>query len=84
MSLPKSLQERIVSEIENTYNSLAIYKNTSKERVELIEHKLKSLKMMLAKVDETHHLKCSKCNEFILIGPVQQNTRIPLCKKCAS
>jgi hypothetical protein len=62
MSLQKSLQERIVSEIESTYTSITAYKNrafdknnehavTSKRRVELIEHKLKALKMMLAKVD---------------------------------
>ena len=36
----KSLQERIVSEIESTYISLATYKNTAKERVEIIEHKI--------------------------------------------
>jgi len=51
MNPRKTLQERIVSEIESTYNSLATYKNTADKRVELIEHKLKSLKMMLAKVD---------------------------------
>ena len=48
----KSLQERIVNEIESTYKSLANYKNKTKDRVEIIEHKLKSLKMMLAKVDD--------------------------------
>lgn len=63
MNLQKSLQERIVSEIESTYTSIAAYKNrdfkennkftiTAKKRVELIEHKLKALKMMLAKVDD--------------------------------
>ena len=63
MSLQKSLQERIVSEIESTYTSITAYKNrvfdnnndhavTAKRRVELIEHKLKALKMMLAKVDD--------------------------------
>jgi hypothetical protein len=53
MRSAKSLQERIVNEIESTYNSLANYKNTTKGRIELIEHKLKSLKMMLAKVDDS-------------------------------
>jgi hypothetical protein len=59
----KSLQERIVSEIESTYISIADYKNrvfeinsehavTAERRVELIEHKLKALKMMLVKVDD--------------------------------
>ncbi len=51
MSSQKSLQERIVNEIESTYNSIATYKKTSKNRLEIMEHKLKSLKMMLAKVD---------------------------------
>ncbi len=84
MSSHKSLQERIVSEIESTYNSLAAYKNTTKGRVELIEHKLKSLKMMLAKVDDTHQLKCAKCNDVILISQLQKNTLVTLCKKCTS
>lgn len=59
----KSLKERIVSEIESTYTSITTYKNNAnqkstdlgvkaKRRVELIEHKLKALKMMLAKVDD--------------------------------
>ena len=63
MGLQRSLQERIVSEIESTYSSITAYKNrefdknnehalTAKGRVELIEHKLKALKMMLAKVDD--------------------------------
>ncbi len=52
MSSQKSLQERIVNEIESTYNSIATYKKISKNRLEIMEHKLKSLKMMLAKVDE--------------------------------
>jgi len=51
MSSQKSLQERIVNEIESTYNSIATYKKTSNNRLEIMEHKLKSLKMMLAKVD---------------------------------
>ncbi len=60
----KSLQERIVSEIDSTYDSITAYKNrvfdknnehavTAKRRVELFEHKLKALKMMLAKVDDS-------------------------------
>ena len=48
----KSLQERIVNEIESTYHSMASYKNDSKNRIELLEHKLKSLKMMPAKIDD--------------------------------
>ena len=60
MSASKSLKERIVNEIESTYNSIASYKNTSKKRVELIEHKLKYLKMMLAKVDDNEERKPTK------------------------
>ncbi len=51
MSHQKTLQDRIVNEIESTYSSLAKCKDSTKGRIELIEHKLKSLKMMLAKVD---------------------------------
>ncbi len=57
MSSQKSLQERIVNEIESTYNSIATYKKGSKKRIELLEHKLKSLKMMLAKIDDDEHIK---------------------------
>ena len=54
-----SLQERIVNEINTTYNSLRMYKNNStnkdvliaERKIQIAEHKLKALKMMLAKMD---------------------------------
>jgi RNA polymerase-binding transcription factor DksA len=96
MSSPKSLQERIVSEIESTYESIAAYKNrtftngassykkTAKQRVQLIEHKLKSLKMMLAKVDNGEFKRCEKCNQPILINRLIKKPQSSVCMKCAS
>ena len=80
----KSLQERIVNEIESTYISLATYKNTAKERVEIIEHKLKTLKMMLAKVDDGDHGWCEKCNEPIFINQLINKTTNTFCKNCTN
>ncbi len=57
MSSQKTLQERIVNEIESTYTSIAAYKKTSKSRLGILEHKLNSLKMMLAKVDDQKEKK---------------------------
>jgi len=95
MSSYKSLQERIVSEIESTYNSITAYKNriatnsdlsykdTSKQRVKIIEHKLKTLKMMLAKVDDGDYRKCQKCKHPILISQFR-NPNSAICTKCTS
>ncbi|MDJ0645155.1 MAG: hypothetical protein QNJ57_04145 [Flavobacteriaceae bacterium] len=75
-----SLQERIVKEITSTYNSIAEYKNhtlksisrnkvldrsTAERRIEIVEHKLKALKMMLAKIDDGDHSFCEKCHKPI-------------------
>lgn len=61
-----SLQDRIVNEINSTYSSIETYKHhtskklssnkdidvaAAKRRIEVVEHKLKALKMMLAKID---------------------------------
>ena len=84
MSSFKSLQERIVNEIESTYISIATYKNTAKDRVEIIEHKLKTLKMMLAKVDDGNHGWCEKCNEPILINQLSIKPTNTFCENCAN
>ena len=91
----KSLQERIVSEIESTYASITAYKNrvfdknnehaiTARRRVELFEHKLKALKMMLAKVDDGNHGWCEKCNEPILINQLVLKPTNTFCENCAN
>ena len=79
-----SLQERIVNEIESTYISIATYKNNAKDRVEIIEHKLKTLKMMLAKVDAGNHGWCEKCNEPILINQFSIKPTNTFCENCAN
>ena len=75
-----SLQERIVKEITSTYNSIAEYKNytskgssfknpidpsTAARRIQVVEHKLKALKMMLAKIDDGEHHFCESCHKPI-------------------
>lgn len=54
----KSLQSRIVEEINSTYTSIQSYRNqssndvaTNERKIQIVEHKLKALKMMLAKID---------------------------------
>jgi len=95
MGPQKSLQERIVSEIESTYTSITAYKNrvfeesneyanTAKRRVELIEHKLKTLKMMLAKVDDGDYNKCEKCEQPILISRLLKKPFGSICANCAN
>lgn len=89
-----SLQERIVKEITSTYNSIAEYKNytvkgisknkildqhTAQRRIHIVEHKLKALKMMLAKIDDGKHNFCEKCHEPILSLKKSKNR---LCKNC--
>ncbi len=73
-----SLQERIVKEITSTYNSIAEYKNyaskgaslqtpidpsTAARRIQVVEHKLKALKMMLAKIDDEEYHFCDTCHK---------------------
>ena len=75
-----SLQERIVREITSTYNSIAEYKSytrkgsefttpidtpTAERRIQVVEHKLKALKMMLAKIDDGEHHFCETCHKPI-------------------
>lgn len=94
-----SLQERIVKEITSTYNSIAEYKNhtiksisrnevldtsTAKRRIEIVEHKLKALKMMLAKIDDGEHDFCEKCHKPI--PPKNRLLKRPknrFCEDCA-
>lgn len=54
----KSLQNRIVEEINSTYKAIQSYKSQSSSdlaktdrKIQIVEHKLKVLKMMLAKID---------------------------------
>ncbi len=76
-----SLQDRIVNEITSTYNSIAQYKDhttrsisknsrldrtTAERRIQIVEHKLKALKMMLAKIDNGDHSFCEKCHKPIV------------------
>lgn len=95
----KSLQERIVKEITSTYNSIADYKShannriahnkmldvpTAERRIEIVEHKLKALKMMLAKIDDGEHSFCEKCHKPIL--PKNRLLKRPknrFCAECA-
>ncbi len=75
-----SLQERIVKEITSTYNSIAEYKSytnqrtalkppidasTAARRIQVVEHKLKALKMMLAKIDDSEYHFCGTCHKPI-------------------
>ena len=75
-----SLQERIVKEITSTYNSIAEYKtytrkgssfktpidaSTAARRIQVVEHKLKALKMMLAKIDDGEYHFCDRCHKPI-------------------
>ena len=88
-----SLQERIVNEITSTYNSIATYKDhtskgisrnkihgsTADRRIQIVEHKLKALKMMLAKIDDNGHSFCEKCHKPIL----SKKTRNHFCINCS-
>ena len=93
-----SLQERIVNEITSTYNSIAKYKDhtiqrvsksnmhdrtTAERRIEVVEHKLKALKMMLAKIDDGDHSFCEKCHKPIVPNnKLPNNTRNRFCANC--
>ncbi|NNC69818.1 MAG: hypothetical protein HKN90_03240 [Flavobacteriaceae bacterium] len=94
-----SLQERIVNEITSTYNSIAEYKShtlnsfsrnnnldrtTAERRIELVEHKLKALKMILAKIDDGEYALCEKCHNPI--APKNKLLNRPknrFCTKCS-
>ena len=94
-----SLQERIVNEITSTYNSIAEYKNhtiktnsrdrsydrtTADRRIQIVEHKLKALKMMLAKIDDGEHAFCERCHKPI--PPKDQllkRAKNRFCSECA-
>ena len=68
------LKLKIVKEIDSTYNAIAAYKNqtnksakinasyqkTARRRLEIIEYKLKSLKIMLAKIDNDNFNRLTK------------------------
>lgn len=77
-----SLQERIVNEISSTYKSIAAYKTYTRKRsarnkaldqtvaarrIEVVEHKLKALKMMLAKIDDGELSYCDTCHRPIVL-----------------
>lgn len=93
-----SLQERIVNEITSTYNSIAEYKNytvksisnnvvldrsTAKRRIEIVQHKLKALKMMLAKIDDGAHGFCEKCHKPIATKRLLKRSKNRFCVDCA-
>tara|TARA_R110002073_G_scaffold72537_1_gene177134 strand:- start:98562 stop:98792 length:231 start_codon:yes stop_codon:yes gene_type:complete len=70
----KILKLKIVKEIDSTYSSIAAYKKqtskpvnlsvtyqkTAARRLEIIEYKLKSLKIMLAKIDNDNFNQLTK------------------------
>ena len=94
-----SLQERIVNEITSTYNSIAAYKNhtsksvsytseldisTAERRIQLVEHKLKALKMMLAKIDDGEFSYCEKCHKPIAPkSTLLKHSKAHFCSTCA-